>query len=247
MNGLRGATRFKNDGITTGSPGSGTVTSVGLALDATGPYVVQPATTPVTTSGVLTADLQTQNPNLIFAGPASGGSAKPTFRSAVPADIPNLDTGKLTSGTLPIARGGTNSSTALSGGVNVLAVSNGTGITELVGAQVSSIDGYITGNQIRGINGGALIALGSGGNIAQTAASTPPVIVVTLPGADIDVQFNNTFQVGSVYNIINWMTANTITLKANDGSIITTVAALTGMSLMALVAPPVDSTDWIVW
>ena len=40
------------------------------------------------TSGVL--DLDTQTANIVFAGPASGGAAKPTMRALVAADIPDI-------------------------------------------------------------------------------------------------------------------------------------------------------------
>jgi hypothetical protein len=65
--------------------GLGTVTSVALAL----PSIFTVSGSPVTTSGTLTGTLNTQSANLIFAGPSSGASATPTFRSLVSADIPN--------------------------------------------------------------------------------------------------------------------------------------------------------------
>ena len=49
--------------------------------------------------------------NRVFAGPSSGANDAPSFRSLVSDDIPNLSTDKLTSGTLPIVRGGTGLST----------------------------------------------------------------------------------------------------------------------------------------
>lgn len=54
----------------------------------------------------------TADANRVFAGPASGNSAAPAFRALVAADIPAIPAGKITSGTLPTARGGTGSSTA---------------------------------------------------------------------------------------------------------------------------------------
>ena len=69
-----------------GGGGGGTVTSVGLVL----PGIFSVTGSPVTISGNLTATLASQNANLVFAGPASGGSATPTFRSLVAADIPTI-------------------------------------------------------------------------------------------------------------------------------------------------------------
>lgn len=67
--------------------GSGTVTSVG----ATGPTSFFTWTnTPVTSTGTLTAALNTQSANIVFAGPASGAAAVPTFRALTAADITGI-------------------------------------------------------------------------------------------------------------------------------------------------------------
>ena len=66
------------------STGSGTVSSVGLAM----PPMFSVSGSPVTGSGTLTASLVNQNANLIMAGPGSGSAAAPTFRSLVGADLP---------------------------------------------------------------------------------------------------------------------------------------------------------------
>jgi hypothetical protein len=68
---------------------SGTVTSVGLADASTAPiYTI--TNSPVTSSGTLTLTLNTELANKVFAGPASGSAAQPTFRSLVALDIPDL-------------------------------------------------------------------------------------------------------------------------------------------------------------
>lgn len=73
--------------ITAASNGTnGTVTSVGLSTPGV-LYTVSGS--PVTTSGTITLTLNTQTANTIFAGPASGGAATPTFRAIVNADLPN--------------------------------------------------------------------------------------------------------------------------------------------------------------
>ena len=107
-------------------PGTGTVTSVALALPGT--FTV--AGSPVKTSGTLSATWAPQPPNRLFAGPASGANLAPDFRALVATDIPNLDAAKITTGsiaaaripslpasqistgTLGVARGGTGTSTA---------------------------------------------------------------------------------------------------------------------------------------
>ena len=70
-----------------GPAGPGSVTSVALAA----PSFLSVSGSPVTTSGTLTLALATQAANTIFAGPASGGAAAPTFRSLVAADVPALN------------------------------------------------------------------------------------------------------------------------------------------------------------
>jgi hypothetical protein len=83
--------------------GAGSVTSVALSL----PSIFTVSGSPVTTSGTLTGSLTTQVANTIFSGPTGGGSATPTFRLMVPADIPGIDASKITTGIFPITRGGT--------------------------------------------------------------------------------------------------------------------------------------------
>jgi hypothetical protein len=102
----------------------GTVSSVALSL----PAIFSVSGSPITSSGTLTGTLANQTANTVFSGPATGGAAAPTFRALVAADIPNLDASKITTGTLPIARGGTNSATALNN--NRVMISSGGAIVE---------------------------------------------------------------------------------------------------------------------
>jgi hypothetical protein len=131
---MSAADKTKLDGIASGATANtGTVTSVsgtgtvsGLSLSGT-----------VTTSGNLTlggtlsvtpAAFGSQTANTVLAAP-NGSAGNPTFRALLAADIPNLDAGKITTGTLPVGRGGTGATTHTSG--NVL-IGAGTGaITSL--------------------------------------------------------------------------------------------------------------------
>jgi len=125
------------------TPNVGTVTSVGLT--APGIFIVTGS--PVTGSGTLNLNLNTTATNYVFAGPASGGSDIPLFRSLVPADIPNLDTAKLTTGTLPTARGGTGL-TGIGTALQVLRVnSGGTGL-EYATISTGGIGGSISNTQV---------------------------------------------------------------------------------------------------
>lgn len=64
----------------------GTVTSVALALPAS---VFSVSGSPIVGNGTLTGTLVTQNANEVWAGPASGADAAPTFRALVSDDIPS--------------------------------------------------------------------------------------------------------------------------------------------------------------
>ena len=86
--------------IPSGDEPSGTVLSVGLSL----PNIFNVTNSPVTTTGTLTATFVSQDANKVFAGPASGNAAAPTFRALVADDIPALDASKITTGTFAAAR-----------------------------------------------------------------------------------------------------------------------------------------------
>ncbi len=107
------ATNFlRGDGVWA-TVSSGSVSSVGLSL----PGIFTVTNSPVTTSGTLTGTLASQSANTIFAAP-DGTAGTPTFRGLVAADIPSLDTAKITSGVFSAARLGTgtaNSTTFLRG------------------------------------------------------------------------------------------------------------------------------------
>lgn len=82
-----GTTNFLRADGTWTPAGTGSVTSVALALPAS---VFTVSGSPVTSSGTLTGDFTTQTPNTFFLGPISGPVAVPTFRSIQNADVQNL-------------------------------------------------------------------------------------------------------------------------------------------------------------
>lgn len=73
--------------------GSGTVTSVGVAMPASDFLVTG---SPITTSGTIGITYTSQSQNKVFAGPSSGGSGLPGFRFLFSGDMQNLLTGTAT-------------------------------------------------------------------------------------------------------------------------------------------------------
>lgn len=73
------------------SGSDGSVTSVSMTV----PGILSVAGSPVTGAGTLAVTLASQAINVVFAGPGSGGSAVPTFRALVAADIPLLLSSKV--------------------------------------------------------------------------------------------------------------------------------------------------------
>lgn len=80
----RAGSLYWNGGLVTTALTSGTVTSVATTL----PSFLAVAGSPITTAGTLAISLTTQVANLVFAGPATGSDAAPTFRTLVDDDIP---------------------------------------------------------------------------------------------------------------------------------------------------------------
>jgi len=104
-----------------GGGGGGTVTSVGLSL----PALFSVAGSPVTTSGTLTATLAAQSANLVWAGPATGAAAAPSFRSLVAGDIPTIAAGQV-SGLAAVAVSGAYNDLSGRPTLGTLAAQNGT-------------------------------------------------------------------------------------------------------------------------
>lgn len=86
--------------------GLGTVTS--FSAGNLSPLFTTNVTTSTTTPA-LAFTLTSQNANVVFAGPATGIAAAPTFRALVAADIPSISLTTGVTGILPIANGGTGS------------------------------------------------------------------------------------------------------------------------------------------
>lgn len=148
----------------------GTVTSVALALPST---VFTVSGSPVTTTGTLTGVFATQTSTLIFAGPASGAAAAPTFRAMSSTDVPILP--YVFSSTTVLSRGftysvdarpsvlsSTNSSTLVVVPINCTIVSY-TILADVSGSVVVTVQkgSYAGYPAVSDITGGANVVLSS--------------------------------------------------------------------------------------
>lgn len=115
--GADGQVLSTNSSTTTGlewvdTPATG-VTSVGLALPVS---LFSVSGSPITSTGTLTGSFVTQTANRLFAGPASGGAAVPTFRSLVIADLPTgIPNANLANSTIGLTLGTSGSNLSVSG------------------------------------------------------------------------------------------------------------------------------------
>ena len=107
--------------------------SVGLTTQA------QARFTTLTATGItITSVVQNQ----VYASPnASTGDA--AFRALVASDIPNLDAGKITTGTLPVGRGGTGATTFTA---NAVLLGNGTGAFSTVSGLTTTLSALSSNN-----------------------------------------------------------------------------------------------------
>jgi hypothetical protein len=137
------------------STGSGTVTSFSVTSV---PSDMSASVANSTTTPALTISYNTESANTVLAGPTTGSAATPSYRSLVAADIPGLAASAITSGTVAVAQGGTNTNSTTQGGV-------------LYGAS-STADATTSA----GVNGQFQV-LGSNGSSAPTwGPSTPDLI-----------------------------------------------------------------------
>ncbi|MEP7234600.1 MAG: hypothetical protein ABI778_04820, partial [Ignavibacteriota bacterium] len=150
----------------------GTVTSVGLAM----PSIFTVSNSPVTTTGTLTATLNSQSAKMFFAGPVSGANATPTFREITATDIPNLSSLYIVNGTsLQTANYNISGNGTLDGQLQLKGT--GTGLTTFqAGAQGSTNINYTL--PITGPSNGQILTTTSGGVLSWTNSSAGSVTSV---------------------------------------------------------------------
>lgn len=177
----------------TGGGGSGTVTSVGLTV----PSIFSVSGSPIATSGTLAVALADESANVVFAGPATGTAAVPTFRALVPADLPtgipnaNLANPAVTvtagaglsgggpvalggSTTLSIAAGGVGTTQLAAGAVTAAKIADGTA-NALMGFDGAGAPTAIVAGSGIAISGGTIAATtGGGGTVTSVGLAVPP-------------------------------------------------------------------------
>ena len=242
-----------NGSLTVAATNAGTVTSV------TG-------TSPVTSSGGATPAIalasgygDTQNPwlaktaNTILAGPATGANAVPAFRTLVPTDIPALDASILSTGTVPIARGGTGAGT-LSGARTALTINNVDNTSDLAKpvstATQSALDlkANLASPTFTGTPAAPTATAGT--NTTQVATTAFVATAITGLGSgtvtSVGLSLPNLFTVsGSPVTSTGTLTAALATQAANQVLIGPTTGANAAPTFRALVAGdlPSHSTD----
>lgn len=143
--------------VLTTSSSVGTVTS--FSAGTLSPLFTTSVATPTTTPA-LTFSLSTQNNNLVFAGPTSGGPLAPTFRNLVAGDIPTLNqnttgTASNLSGTPALPNGTT--ATTQSAGDNTASLATDAFVTTAIANAIAAVNPAV-----------AVLAATTGSNLVGT-------------------------------------------------------------------------------
>lgn len=178
--------------------------------------------------------LQKEPANKILAGPTTGADDFPTYRSAVAADIPNLDAAKITTGKLALARGGTNADLSGTGGTSQVLRQSSAAAAITVGQLAAS-------DLSNGTTGSGLVVLA----IQAAAVNVTPVTVTANVNTDQNlmaatVSANSLNSVGRTLKL--WgaglyttpaLSVATLTVKIKLGSV--TLATFTSSANAGLV------------
>lgn len=191
-------TKLSNADYDTAWVNAGTVFSVGLSM----PSIFTVSNSPVTSSGTLTAVLNTQTANTIFAGPGTGVAAVPAFRALVGADLPNPSSSTL---------GGVQSAAAVSHQwINSISTSGVPALSQPAIADISGWGTNVAAALANSLNGAGGLVGYSGAIGAATGTS------LALGGATLG---SNAFAVNGTFNFASSGTfAGTTLFRAASGT-----------------------------
>ncbi|MBO9542715.1 hypothetical protein J7643_19170 [bacterium] len=188
------------------------LSSVGLSL----PSIFTVSGSPVSAgSGTLTATLANQAANQVFAGPASGSAAAPTFRSLVVADLPTVD----------IAHGGTGATTKIAA---FDALSPMSALGDLIYGGAAGTNTRLAGNTTTTRK--FLREVGDGTNAAAPTWDT--LTAADIPNLDTSKLTSGTLPVGRGGTGLSTLTANGVVYASNTTTL-TTAAGTSAQILMA--------------
>lgn len=214
----------------TGNLPSGSVTSVGLSL----PSIFNVQGSPVTSSGILTGVLNTQPANTFFAGPSTGGSATPVFRSVSINEMSDVNiTSPVLNNVLLYDGSQWVNSTVPSGSVTSVSATGSAGLT--VGGSPITSSGTLTFTLDTGLQNlasfsttGILVASGIDTWVSRTLSGTTNRITVT---NGTGVSANPTIDIASTYaGQASITTLGTITAGTWNGTTISTARGGTGLT-----------------
>lgn len=170
------------------TPGSGAGTGTMTSYNVVVPAEWSASGCNVTTAGTCTITKATETANTVWAGPASGSAAVPTFRALVPADSPST-----------LRQSGTTVPTTLAGDVNDYAGCGSSGTCSLNGGAADrSISGITAGTQgdiLTIVNGGTTNALKFPNQSASSSAANRVLMsddTTTFPGETFTIRYETT-------------------------------------------------------
>jgi hypothetical protein len=228
-----GQTYVKQDaGLSTNwlqQAGGGSVASVGLSL----PSIFTVTGSPVTSAGTLTGTLANQAANSVWAGPASGPNAPPSFRALQAGDLPGLPASQITSGqgSLTTATTGvtitTGTNSLLSSAAIDIATASGSSAGLLSSADWTTFNGkQASGSYITGLIGdvtasgpgsaSATVAQVGGETAANVASATGLALAATdanTLGAIVKRDGSGNFAAGTITATLTGTASNTTALQ----------------------------------
>lgn len=240
---------FSSFGGGGGSGGGGSVTSVALTAPAS---ILSVSGSPVTTSGTLALSLAVQNANKVWAGPATGADAAPTFRALVSADIPSLSyvSSIGTFGSSPTANGA-----SISGSTLTLQPADATnpGALTVAAQAITGVKTFASSPIITAATASTVALFNSSKGLISDSAITYNAAqhVIAFPmntiGSSNGIKISNTL-VSTYLNSadsISWDNAGGGTdfrmFWSNGGSIRSTLTMNTLYSEMVVISPDIDN------